>query len=505
MERERDLGAVAATARRRVRRACVEDVEQLGGARRGPRPPPERREEAVERCRGRLCRSRDPTRASSPAARGAHRGPLARRLRSAEQFAVERDSLGIVDVGQPTERFQRPSLRASASAAGAVVGRRRGAVASSSAAVNILEAMVVAIQEVAEGGVVRLRAQVGDERRPARTANGRLEVVEHDLAALAVEVDGAAGRQEREVVADLLDDGASAACRGSRCSRSSKRNSRRCWPIRSMTVRWLLPAARRRPRPSCWVNTVADAVGRRRRTQSTSGTSTPSPRTSTENTQRSRPARRSLSAGPLVWRVVAGERDALQAGLRELARHVARVLLGDAEAERAHRAGIEHDPLDGLQKLRDAQVVVGQEVAEFLEDVAAATPGDWLRSVPSATPKYWNGTRKPWSIASQSRSSTAIRSSNHSVTSWPSRRSGVAVRPSSSVGLRWLSSRSYVAAAAWWNSSTTRTSKAFGSDLLESRLVKRLDHREDVPPFGDPAAAVDISERPIPQDCPVGG
>ena len=49
-------------------------------------------------------------------------------------------------------------------------------------------------------------AQVGDERRPARAPDRRLEVVEDDLAALAIEIDGAAGGQEREVVLDLVDD-----------------------------------------------------------------------------------------------------------------------------------------------------------------------------------------------------------------------------------------------------------------------------------------------------------
>ena len=70
--------------------------------------------------------------------------------------------------------------------------------------------MIVAIQEVAESSTVRLRAEIGDERCPARAANGRSEVVEHDLATLAVEVDGAPGRQEREVGGDLVDDRAAA-------------------------------------------------------------------------------------------------------------------------------------------------------------------------------------------------------------------------------------------------------------------------------------------------------
>ena len=70
--------------------------------------------------------------------------------------------------------------------------------------------MIVAIQEVAEVVLVRLRAEIGDECRPARTANGRLEVVEHDLTTLAVEVDGAPGRQEWEIGGDLVDDRAAA-------------------------------------------------------------------------------------------------------------------------------------------------------------------------------------------------------------------------------------------------------------------------------------------------------
>src|SRR5690606_35501471 len=66
--------------------------------------------------------------------------------------------------------------------------------------------------------------------------------------------------------------------------------------FRSITVKWLLCGALRRPRPSCWVKRVADSVGRSSNRTSTSGTSTPSPRTSTEKTQRSSPrANRSSS------------------------------------------------------------------------------------------------------------------------------------------------------------------------------------------------------------------
>src|SRR5262249_35788286 len=97
------------------------------------------------------------------------------------------------------------------------VGGRRGRPAGVAAqsrpittAVNVLESMIVAIQELVDLNTVRLRAEIGDERCPARTANGRPEVVEHDLTTLAVEADGAPGRQEWEIGCDLVDDRAAA-------------------------------------------------------------------------------------------------------------------------------------------------------------------------------------------------------------------------------------------------------------------------------------------------------
>ena len=52
------------------------------------------------------------------------------------------------------------------------------------------------------------------------------------------------------------------------------------------------------------------------------------------------------------------------------------MLLRDTEAKCTHRAGIEDDPLQGFEQLRDAQVVVRDDVAQFLEYVAAAAPRD---------------------------------------------------------------------------------------------------------------------------------
>ena len=56
-----------------------------------------------------------------------------------------------------------------------------------------------------------------------------------------------------------------------------------------------------------------------------------------------------------------------------------------------------------------------------------------------------------------------MRSPNQCRTGMPSLRSGVAVRPSNSTGCNRVRSRSYDAAAAWWNSSTITTSKCDGS------------------------------------------
>ena len=59
----------------------------------------------------------------------------------------------------------------------------------------------------------------------------------------------------------------------------------------------------------------------------------------------------------------------------ELPGHVVGVLLRDAEPERTHLARIEHDPLDRLKQLCDADVVAGEEVAQLFGRVAAASPG----------------------------------------------------------------------------------------------------------------------------------
>ena len=129
-------------------------------------------------------------------------------------------------------------------------------------------------------------AQVVDERLPLRQPRRVAQVPEHDLVALAVELDVTAGRKERESRPPIARRSGPRRRSTIAPSRRSNRNSRCCCPIRSITVRYGLPSARRRPRPSCWVKTVALSVGRSSSTVSTLGTSTPSPSTSTEKTTR---------------------------------------------------------------------------------------------------------------------------------------------------------------------------------------------------------------------------
>ena len=96
----------------------------------------------------------------------------------------------------------------------------------------------------------------------------------------------------------------------------------------------------RRPRPSCWRNSVGLSVGRSMSSVSTAGTSTPSLNRSTENTTRTRPAARSLERLPPARLVGLSPQiavDAMPASLN-CAGHEAGVLDADAEAERPHGA-----------------------------------------------------------------------------------------------------------------------------------------------------------------------
>ena len=169
--------------------------------------------------------------------------------------------------------------------------------------------MVVAIQELAERDAVAL----GRDRSrglPSATGDGGLEVVEHDLAALAVEVDGAARRQEREVGCDLVDDGSAPGVE----DRSQPVLEAELAAVLADEVddRQVALAGRAAQTAPELLGEDSRRCGRPEEQDAVDvGTSTPSPRTSTENTQRSSPS--SQRAGgwrSRVGRVVAGERDA---------------------------------------------------------------------------------------------------------------------------------------------------------------------------------------------------
>ena len=97
------------------------------------------------------------------------------------------------------------------------------------------QAPIAAGQELSERDVA-VAAQIGRKGAPLPEARPP-QVVQDDLAALAVQLDVAAGRQEREAALDLFDAPVRGGVSSKRGAAGSKRNSRCCWPIRSITVR----------------------------------------------------------------------------------------------------------------------------------------------------------------------------------------------------------------------------------------------------------------------------
>ena len=156
------------------------------------------------------------------------------------------------------------------------------------AVVDVVEVEAGLVEEPGEvevGALPAQGAQLVDLGRPARR-DGLSQAAQDDLGGLLVELHVAAGGQERElqlhgsfdVAAGAAEQGpvaaveAELACGGCRRSRG---------PCRTPC-----PVALRRPRPSCWRNSVGLSVGRSMSTVSTAGTSTPSLNRSTENTAR---------------------------------------------------------------------------------------------------------------------------------------------------------------------------------------------------------------------------
>ncbi len=262
----------------------------------------------------------------------ARRATVGRPSRSSRTVDVE--PFVVVDVQQPPDRAQQRALRGS-------VGRRRQTSLATHlrpaviAGVDVVEIEAAALEVLAETDLAE-RAKLAAPLAP-RARNGVADAAEHDLLRHCVEVEAAAGRQERESRCAPAARRRRASRRATRGSRRSKRNSFRCVPTKSRTVQALFPTALRSPRPSCWRKSVGLSVGRSRRSVSTLGTSMPSLKRSTVKTTRTFPSERSRSApAPLVWTARRRERDGRKTELREALRHEASVADADAVAERSH-------------------------------------------------------------------------------------------------------------------------------------------------------------------------
>ena len=194
-ERQRDLGRQNWRCRRVVERSieCIEQLEQSSRTAASRHRPSEVRDRLSP-----LCPTRAPGEHRQQSPRRASKVSLAGRPLSRRKFAVERDPLRVVDVGQSAERL---SVRC--------FERRIGGRAQCPASRRASPAVLRRDRRPRAGGrgdrgtrlaEYRPARRAGrDTRSPARTANGCLEVVEDDLAALAIEIDGAAGRQKWEV------------------------------------------------------------------------------------------------------------------------------------------------------------------------------------------------------------------------------------------------------------------------------------------------------------------
>ncbi len=183
----------------------------------------------------------------------------------------------------------------------------------------------------------------------------------------------AAGGQEREpllhgsldVPAGAAEQGPVAAVEAELACGGCRRSRGRC--------RTPCPVRLRRPRPSCWRNSVGLSVGRSMRTVSTAGTSTPSLNRSTENTARTRPSARSRSAASRSVRGLSPQTatDAMPWRLKWRAmKRACSTLTQKPEAAHRRRLGVLGDLLDDEP---GPGVGAGVGVAERLDVVAAAS------------------------------------------------------------------------------------------------------------------------------------
>jgi hypothetical protein len=178
------------------------------------------------------------------------------------------------------------------------------------------------------------------------TAARQPEVVEDDVAALAVEINSAPRGQEREVAANLIHD--SSATRVE--DRAETLIEAKLAAMLTDQVDHGQMALPLRP-PKAPAELLRENRCGRRRTKQEDAVDVGRIDAFTENFDGEHAAKlarlqASERARALLRRVVAGQRDAIDSGFGELPRHVMRMRLGHTEAERAHRSWGVDDPPD---------------------------------------------------------------------------------------------------------------------------------------------------------------
>jgi hypothetical protein len=225
--------------------------------------------------------------------------------------------------------------------------------------------------------------------------NGGAQVVQDELSRLSIQINRASGRQEWKVRLDLfphvpaptvedrtealvepeltavlpyqVDDSKVALAAGSPESSTKllREDSRRlCWPQEEQAV------------SVGNVYSLAEHLDREQATE------TPA--------FEFREAFRSFR-----WGVVGRECHAREARVTELPSHVSRVLLGYAEAQRTHRGQVENNPPERLEQLRDASIVVREDVAELIVDIATSPPRDLSEVGPIGHSEILEGHQEP--------------------------------------------------------------------------------------------------------------
>ncbi len=192
--------------------------------------------------------------------------------RRSQQLAVRRQALGVVDVQQAADRPAERDLGRT----GRQDRRARGLRQIRPAAPAVVDVVEVEARSSEEAGeadvwpVAPQRSQLVDLGRPT-SRDGLADAAQHDLRRLRVELHVAPGGKERESALDRPLDVAPRSAE--QCPVAAVEAELACGgcPTKSSTVQNALPSAVRRPRPSCWRNSVGLSVGRSSSRVSTAG------------------------------------------------------------------------------------------------------------------------------------------------------------------------------------------------------------------------------------------